>query len=342
MDIHTTLFLLTDGLTNGAVYALVGLSLVLVYTTTRVVNIAQGEYVTFGALTFASFMEGSLAPVVYVVAAGGAVCMLLDMRQARANRRSMLRPFGYYLCAGIVLAVLTALARLHPTQATQGIAALALVASLGPIIYRLTVEPKPGSSMVVLVIIGVGVSMVMHPLALLLWGADPKSVEPISVSRYALGPINIAAQSLFIMAVSFLAALALFLFFRFTLTGKALRAASVNRGGARYCGIPVVVAGRLSYFLGAALSGLSGMLLAPLVTAHYDMGFVTGLKGFVGAAMGGLVDYPLSVAGVFLVGTLESFASFFSSSFRDALVFGLVIPVMLWRNSRAQPDLDEG
>ena len=66
MDLTTTLFLATDGLTNGAVYTLVGLSLVLVYTTTRVVNIAQGEYVTFGALTLASFVEGTLAPVVYV------------------------------------------------------------------------------------------------------------------------------------------------------------------------------------------------------------------------------------------------------------------------------------
>ena len=64
MDLTTTLFLATDGLTNGAVYTLVGLSLVLVYTTTRVVNIAQGEYVTFGALTLASFVEGTLAPVV--------------------------------------------------------------------------------------------------------------------------------------------------------------------------------------------------------------------------------------------------------------------------------------
>ena len=77
MDLTTTLFLATDGLTNGAVYTLVGLSLVLVYTTTRVVNIAQGEYVTFGALTLASFVEGTLAPVVYVVAAGGAACLLL-------------------------------------------------------------------------------------------------------------------------------------------------------------------------------------------------------------------------------------------------------------------------
>lgn len=341
MDLTTTLFLLTDGLTNGAVYTLVGLSLVLVYTTTRVVNIAQGEYVTFGALTLASFVEGSLAPVVYVVGAGGAVCLLLDLRQARASRRSMLRPLLSYGAAAAALALLTTLAWRVPSLALQMLAALALVSALGPIVYRLTVEPNPANSTVVLVIIGVGVSMIMHPLALLLWGADPRPIPPISEARYALGGADIAAQSLFIMAFSLLAALALYAFFHFTLTGKALRAASVNREGAQYCGIPVVMAGRLSYFLAAGLSGASGMLLAPLVTAHYEMGFVVGLKGFVGAAMGGLVNYPLSVAGVFIVGVLESFASFLSSSYRDALVFAMVIPILLWRNRRAGNDLDE-
>ena len=341
MDLQTALFLLADGLTNGAVYALVGVSLVLIYTTTRVVNIAQGEYVTFGALTLASFIEGSIAPVAWVVAIGGVVSLVLDVRQAIISRRSVWRPVAQYAVSGVVLAVLTLAAWKTQSLAIQMLAALALVAAIGPIVYRLTVEPNPGNSTVVLVIIGVGVSMIMHPLALLLWGADPRPVPAISDGRLPLGPVDVAYQSLFVMAVSVAAALALFAFFRFTLLGKALRAASVNREGAQYCGIPVVLAGRLSFFLAAALSAASGLLLAPLVTAHYEMGFVVGLKGFVGAAMGGLVNYPLSVVGVMIVGMLESFASFLSSSYRDALVFALVIPIMLWRNRHAQEDLDE-
>ena len=205
MDLTTTLFLATDGLTNGAVYTLVGLSLVLVYTTTRVVNIAQGEYVTFGALTLASFVEGTLAPVVYVVAAGGRR-LLLDLLRARANGRSLLRPLASYLAAGAALAALAALAWRVPSPLLQMLASLALVAALGPIVYRLTVEPNPANSTVVLVIIGVGVSMIMHPLALLLWGADPRAVPPISEARLELAGVDIAAQSLFIMAFSLAAA----------------------------------------------------------------------------------------------------------------------------------------
>jgi len=341
MDIQTALFLLADGLTNGAVYALVGVSLVLIYTTTRVVNIAQGEYVTFGALTLASFVEGTVSPVVWVVLLGGLASLGLDVRQAILSRRSVLRPVVQYAVIGAALAALTLAAWKSQSLAVQMLAALALVSALGPIVYRVTVEPKPGSSIVVLVIIGVGVSMIMHPLALLLWGPNPRSVPAISDARLPLGSINIAYQSLFVMVVSVAAALTLFVFFRYTLLGKALRAASVNREGAQYCGIPVVLAGRLSFFLAAALSATSGLLLAPLVTAHYEMGFVVGLKGFVGAAMGGLVNYPLSVAGVVVVGVLESFASFLSSAYRDALVFALVIPIMLWRNRHAQDDLDE-
>ena len=173
----------------------------LVYTTTRVVNIAQGEYVTFGALTLASFVEGTLAPVVYVVAAGGA--LLLDLLRARASR-SLLRPLASWRRARRW--PLTALAWRVPSPLLQMLASLALVAALGPIVYRLTIEPNPANSTVVLVIIGVGVSMIMHPLALLLWGADPRAVPPISEARLELAGVDIAAQSLFIMAFSLAAA----------------------------------------------------------------------------------------------------------------------------------------
>jgi branched-chain amino acid transport system permease protein len=194
---------------------------------------------------------------------------------------------------------------------------------------------------VVLLICTVGVSMVLHPLALLLWGADPKTVAPLSAMRLDVFGVDLAMQSVVILLAAIATTIALFLFFRYTLFGKALRAASLNRDGAQYCGVPVGMVGRLSYFIAAGLSGLSGMLLAPLVTANYEMGFVVGLKGFVGAAMGGLVNYPLSLAGVFAVGVFESFSAFLSSAFRDAWVFSLVIPILLWRNSRRGEDLDD-
>jgi branched-chain amino acid transport system permease protein len=341
VDWFSTLFLGVDGVTNGALYALVGLSLVLVYTTTRVVNVAQGEFLTFGALSFASFIEGSMTPLLYIVLGTGAVCLLLDALQAMKFRRNPFRLVLKYLAYGVVLTGLAYAASRTNSIALQMATALLLVATMGPLIYRLTVEPNPANSPVVLLICSVGVSLILHPLALLIWGADPKTVPPISDLRFTFANVDISMQSVIILSAAISMTAALFLFFRFSLIGKALRAASINREGALYCGIPVGVVGRLSYFIAAGISALSGMLLAPLVTANYEMGFVVGLKGFVGATMGGLINYPLSLAGVFLVGIFESFSSFFSSSLRDAWVFSLVIPILLWRSARHGSDLDE-
>ena len=74
----TVLFLLVDGLTNGLVYALLALSLVLVFTVTRVVNIAQGEYVMLGALTLADLLQGRMPGTLYLLIGGLALCAILD------------------------------------------------------------------------------------------------------------------------------------------------------------------------------------------------------------------------------------------------------------------------
>jgi branched-chain amino acid transport system permease protein len=57
-----------------------------------------------------------------------------------------------------------------------------------------------------------------------------------------------------------------------------------------------------------------------------------GLKGFVGAIIGGLVSYPLAAAGALLIGLVESFASFWASQYKEVIVFTLILPVLLWRS----------
>src|ERR1700754_1192913 len=83
----TALFLLVDGLTNGLVYALLALSLVLVFTVTRVVNIAQGEYVMLGALTLADLLHGRVPGTVYLLTGGLALCVVLDAGRWRRDWR---------------------------------------------------------------------------------------------------------------------------------------------------------------------------------------------------------------------------------------------------------------
>jgi branched-chain amino acid transport system permease protein len=92
------------------------------------------------------------------------------------------------------------------------------------------------------------------------------------------------------------------------------------------------MAGRLSFTLAALIGALSGVLVAPITTIYYDSGFLVGLKGFVGAIVGGLASYPIAAAGALLVGMLEAYASFWASAYKEVIVFTLIVPVLVWRS----------
>jgi len=335
---ETALFLLVDGITSGAVYGLVALSLILIYTVTRVVNIAQGEFVTLGALSFASILGGAFAPLAPIAMAGIAIFSVADAVTLKADLGARFRLVaGRTVWIALIAAVSTAAWANPGSYTLAAIAAVATTAALGPVLYRLSVEPAADASPIVLLIISVGVYMVLHGSAVLIWGAEPKSVPPIAAGGIVLGPVFVAYQSLWICILSLAVMAGLYLFSERTVTGQAIQAAAVNRVGAQLCGIPVSWAGQLSFALSAAFSALSGLLLAPLVTAHYDMGFTIGLKGFVGAALGGIVEYPTALIGVVFVGAVESFSAYNVSSFKDAVVYLLVIPILLWRNAFRPP-----
>jgi branched-chain amino acid transport system permease protein len=331
----TFLFLLVDGLTNGLVYALLALSLVLVFTVTRVVNIAQGEYVMLGALTLADLLQGRMPGTLYLLVGGLALCVLLDAGRWRTDwRRALVFNVGAALAVALAIALTRGALALQLPVIGMMLVALVLVAPLGMLVYRFTVHPIPNASTIVFVIISVGVSMSLQGLGLLIWGASPYPVEPVVAGGVMMGPVFIPYQSFAILVTALLAMGGLYLFSEFTLTGKALQASAMNRLGAQFCGIPVDLTGALAFLLAAAFSAISGMLLAPLITANYEMGFMVGLKGFVGGAMGGLIDYPLSLVGVMIVGSLESTSAYVASAYRDVLVFSLLIPILLWRSAR--------
>ncbi len=336
----TFFFLGIDGLTSGAIYALLALSLVLVQTVTRVVSIAQGEYLMLGAMTLASLSDGDVPPTLGLVLAGGILCLAADIAALRASPRHAVRAaLIHCLLAALALTLVYVTLHVLPGTVMSMATTLVLVTLTGPIIYRLSVRPKLDADAVVLVIVSVGVQMVVHGLALILWGAEPRPVAAVAQGGTQVGAIGagvfVSWQAVAILVIAGLVTLGLYAFFEFTLAGKALRAASVSRRGAQLCGIAPERAGAISFALGAGLSALGGMLVAPLVTANVDIGFVVGLKAFVGATFGGLVTYPLALAGVSVVGVLDSFSAYAASGYRDAIVFMLVIPIMLWRSGQS-------
>jgi branched-chain amino acid transport system permease protein len=93
--------------------------------------------------------------------------------------------------------------------------------------------------------------------------------------------------------------------------------------------------GQLSFLLAAFIGAVSGILISPITTIYYDTGFIIGLKGFVGAILGGMASYPLAAVGALAVGLLESFSSFWASAYKESIVFTLIIPVLVWLSLRS-------
>src|SRR5450830_595344 len=80
MDFSIASILLIDGLTNGAIYALLGLATVLVFSVTRVIFIPQGEFVAYGALTLAIFQTGKVPGTVWLLLIMAVLAALMDVR----------------------------------------------------------------------------------------------------------------------------------------------------------------------------------------------------------------------------------------------------------------------
>ena len=339
MDFTIASILALDGVTNGAVYALLALATVLLFAVTRVIFIPQGEFVAFGALTLATLQLGQVPGTVWFLLVLAGLAALTEAGEGwRAKRpaariaKDVLVTLAYPVAISLV--AIWAAPRQLPLLA-QAALTLALVTPFGGLIYRLAYESLADASVLVLLIVSVGVHFALTGLGLYFFGAEGFRNPSFWDERFSLGPLSLTGQTLIVFAVSIALIVMLWLFFEKSLWGKALRATAVNRLGARLMGISSTSAGRLSFTMAAFIGALSGLLIGPTTTVFYDSGFLIGLKGFVAAVFAGLSSYPLALAGALGVGLLESFGSFWASAFKEVIVFSAILPVLLWRSLRA-------
>ena len=341
MDLSIALLLGQDGIVNGAVYGLMALALVLVFSVTRVIFIPQGELVAFGALSMAALTTGRVPATLWLLLALAVVTLAVEgwrwQRGATVDWRSTLVWTLLFpaLGAGLVFGLRPA------SLALQAATTLVLITPLGPLLYRLAYRPLADATVLILLIVSVALHGVLVGLGLLFFGAEGSRTPAFSEARFQIGELPVSGQSLVVVGVAFVLVLLMFLFFERSIVGKALRATAMNRVGARLMGIPTDLSGDLSFALAALIGAVSGLLIAPLTTVYYDTGFLIGLKGFVAAIVGGLASYPITLVGALLVGQLEAFSSFWASAFKEVLVFTLIIPVLWWRSLRSHHVEDE-
>lgn len=344
MDAQIALLLSQDGITNGAIYALLALALVMVFAVTRIIFIPQGEFVSYGALTMAMFQTGLVPSTIWLLVILGIVVVLLDslaLIKTKQNQK-LFKLLGINLAYPLVLAGLLYLLPVKDMgMLLQTLFTLAILVPMGPMFYRLAFQPVASASVLTLLIISVAVHVMMVGLGLIFFGAEGLRTEAFSDARFEWGILSVNGQTLWVIASFFTLITALYFFFERTIYGKALRATALNRVGARLMGIPPALSGKLTFFLAALIGALSGILIAPITTIYYDTGFIIGLKGFVAAIIGGLVSYPLAAGGAILVGLIEAFSSFWASEYKEIIVFTLIIPVLLWRSLRSHSMEDE-
>ena len=344
MDLQIFALLVQDGITNGAVYALLALALVLVFAVTRVIWIPSGEFVAYGTLTLAALQTGKPPGTVGLLIGMAVLAGTMEVVACVRRSEAHLVPRQLLLWSGLPLAIAAAawwLARFELPFWTQIVVALALVTAMGPLLYRIAYQPLAEASVLVLLIVSVAVHFALTGLGLWFFGAEGSRTPPFSAESFELGGIRISMQSLFVVLASGGFIAALYVFFGRTLYGKALRATALNRVGARLVGISPDLAGALTFTLAALLCAFSGVLIGPIATVYYDSGFLVSLKGFVGAIIGGLASYPIAAAGALFVGLVEAFASFWASGFKEVIVFTLIIPVLLWRSLTTHHDDEE-
>jgi branched-chain amino acid transport system permease protein len=338
MDFTIASILALDGVTNGAIYALLALATVLLFAVTRVIFIPQGEFVAYGALTLAIMQTGKVPGTVWFLLILSSSVAVTDVWQGvrhhlSAGRiaRNVTRTLAYPL---FISAVVWWAAPLNLPLLAQAVLTLALVTPFGPLIYRLAYERLADATVLVLLIVSVGVHFALVGLGLFFFGAEGFRNPSFWDERFTMGPLAVSGQTLIIFAASLALIVSLYLFFERSLRGKALRATAVNRLGARLMGISSTTAGRLSFTMAAFIGALSGLLIGPTTTLFYDSGFIIGLKGFVAAVFAGLSSYPLALVGALGVGLIESFGSFWASAFKEVIVFSSILPVLLWRSLR--------
>ena len=335
MSAYIAGFLFQDGLASGALYTLLALAITLVFALTRVILIPQGEFVSFAALTYALLIEHKTPGTIYILLL--LVAVMLAVEGARGLWRGEARAA---LAGALRAAVLPLLAAALTYGASKvalpaivyAVIAIIMVAAMGPLLYRLVYQPIARASVLVLLIVSVALHLVLVELGLFVFGPDGARTEPLVAWKLTIGGVPIAAQSLVIYAVSAIVVAALYVLSERTLYGKALRAAAINPTGARLMGVSSAMAGSTAFLLAAIIGAISGVLASSVTMIYYDTGFLLGLKGFVAAIMGGLASYPLAAVGALSLGVMESFAAFFASAFKEAIVFSLIIPILFWRS----------
>ena len=217
------------------------------------------------------------------------------------------------------------------------LAAVVITTIVGAVIEIVFIRWLHKPSVLRMVIITIGISILIREIALHIWGESVKALPYFtgsSVSSINLGGVFISSQVLWVIGIGGLAVAALTAFFNLTMLGRQMRACAANRDAARLCGIDTGNMVTLSFMVSAAIGALGGCIICPITYVQYDSGTPLAIKGFTVAILGGLGNSTAAVGAGMILGILESFSIWvLPTAYKEAISIAILLAILFVKPS---------
>ncbi len=275
---------LANGLTLGAIYALIALGYTMVYGVVQLINFAHGEI----------FMVGAYAALTVALALTGA---------------------PWWLAVTVC-----------------GLGAMAFCGALGWAIERTAYRPIRQAPRLNALITAIGMSFVLQNVVMLLYGATDRQFPGLwPAVRWHWGGVTVTLTQVLVWGTASLLMLGLQWLVMRTRLGVAMRATSQDLSACALLGIPVNRVIALTFALGSALAAVGGMLYGGYYgTINFHDGYLTGLKAFTAAVLGGIGNIPGAMVGGIVLGLLEGLgAGYLSSQWKNVFAFVILVLLLL-------------
>lgn len=291
---HEFLAQLVNGISLGGIYALIALGYTMVYGIIELINFAHGDVYTLGSF-FALAIFGALG----VSGELHGPALVIDLGIAIV---------GAALLCGIV----------------------------GVLIERFAYRRLRNAPRLAPLITAIGVSFILENVMQVWKGPSPVQFPPVVPNpSLSIAGLNVSVQQIFVVALAVVMMLALQLFIHNTRMGRAMRATAQDRDAAQLMGINVNTTIMVTFLIGSALAGVAGVVSgAYYQSTWFFNGFGAGLKAFTAAILGGIGNIAGAMLGGFLIGVIESLATWkFGGQWSNVTVFAILILVLVFRPS---------
>ena len=284
-----------NGVSLGAMYALLALGFTMVYGIIELINFAH----------FNVFMVGSFVGLWVFEAMGfsGQSQILYGL------------PLIGVLVVGLVVVMLA-------------------TGFLGVAIERIALRPLRGASGTAPMITTIGVSYILFNVILLTVGANTLNyANPMPKVSWDIGDATLRLREVLLWVVSLILMLALNFFVRRTKMGKAMQATAQDQEAARMMGVDVDRVVVTAFFLGSALAGAAGMIFGLYYNyTSFIIGYTAGLRAFTAAVLGGIGNIPGAMVGGILIGLIESLGGqYLEVRWTDVIIFSILVLALVFR-----------